>query len=213
MAALHSSAALAVNVFDYWSDKPLHAIASALGIPPVPTRLQFEAQFPTGLRGTPPNLDIVLHYPDGKFVAVESKFTEWLTPKPDGPAAFKDKYFSGQPLWTKAGLPRAQSLAESVQAGKHEFHYLDAPQLLKHMLGVATCAPGRARLYYLYFDCEGPESALHRAEILSFSDAIGNDMPFHSLSYQLFFEALLPQLRDEHRAYADYLIARYRYAM
>lgn len=209
MAALHSSAALAVNVFDYWSNRPLQSLAAALGLPATPSAFRFEAQFPTGLGGTPPNLDLAFEYPDQRIVGVESKFTEWLTPKRTGPAPFKDKYCSGKALWSSAGLPRAQALAESMQARAQRFVYLDAAQLLKHMLGLSTCLRGRAGLCYLYFDCAGPESSMHQAEIHSFSTAIDPDMPFHAISYQTFFEALTRQLDPSDGEYVAYLKARY----
>ena len=50
MRALHSSSALAVNFFDYWTDRDKTAILSALGIDPEDGHsLDFEAQFHTGL--------------------------------------------------------------------------------------------------------------------------------------------------------------------
>ena len=55
MKALHSSSALAVNFFDYWTDRDKTPILSALGIDPEDGHsLDFEAQFHTGLGGTPP---------------------------------------------------------------------------------------------------------------------------------------------------------------
>ena len=176
MTALHSSSALAVNAFDYWSGKPLAPIATALGIEQSPTHFRFEAQFPTGLGGTPPNLDLAFSYANGHVLGVESKFSEWLAPKPPYKEHFKAKYFpKDEFLWSKAGLPNAQRLAEDMQKHERVFRHLDAAQLLKHMLGLATAAPGQTSLYYLYYDCPGPESSIHRAEIEAFADLIGTD--------------------------------------
>ena len=210
MAALHSSSALAVNAFDYWSGKPLAAIASALGIEPEPERFRFEAQFPTGLGGTPPNLDLAFSYPDGQILGVESKFSEWLTPKPSHKENFKAKYFpKDEFLWSQVGLPNAQRLAESMQKNEREFRHLDAAQLLKHMLGLATAAPGRISLYYIYYDCLGTESSIHHAEIETFSELIGTDMTFYSASYQEFFGRLRTAIGGEHQPYLRYVTQRY----
>ena len=210
MAALHSSSALAVNAFDYWSGKVLSPIAAALGIRQNPSHFAFEAQFPTGLGGTPPNLDVAFSYPDGQVLGLESKFTEWLAPKPRNKQHFKAKYFpDGSLLWSQAGLPRAQLLAAAMHAQERAFHHLDAAQLLKHMLGLAMAAPGQSSLYYLYFDCLGHESSAHLAEIEAFADDIGSDMPFYHASYQQFFSRLTAALGEEDRPYMDYVSQRY----
>ena len=95
MKALHSSSALGVNVFDYWVDRDTSALLSALGLDSGSLdAITFEAQFPTGLKGNPPNLDVALAYSDGHVIGVESKFSEWLTPKSKNKEPFKSKYFS-----------------------------------------------------------------------------------------------------------------------
>jgi len=210
MAALHSSSALAVNAFDYWSGKPLSPIASALGVKQNPSHFRFEAQFPTGLGGTPPNLDLAFSYPDSHILGIESKFSEWLAPKPRNKEHFKAKYFPDDKLlWSQAGLPRAQRLAEAMQKQGRVFRHLDAAQLLKHMLGLAVAAPGQSSLCYLYFDCPGQESSIHRIEIEGFADSIGSDMRFYWTSYQQFFAKLRATLREEHHPYLDYVTHRY----
>ena len=210
MAALHSSSALAVNAFDYWAGKPLSSIASALGIEQTPANLRFEAQFPTGLGGTPPNLDLAFTYPNGHILGVESKFSEWLTPKPSNKQYFKEKYFQeGKFLWTQAGLPNTQELADRLQKHEQVFRHLDAAQLLKHMLGLATAAPGQTSLYYIYYDCPGQESSIHRSEIEEFASLIGKDMKFYWASYQQFFGRLRTDLGDSHQQYMNYVTERY----
>ena len=52
MLALHSSSALAVNVFDYWRGRPLAWVAGRLSLTSEPSSLHFEAQFPTGYQET-----------------------------------------------------------------------------------------------------------------------------------------------------------------
>src|SRR5690349_3745831 len=76
MSALHSSSALVANVFDYWSERDAAPLLEALGGGAADESLRFEAQFPTGLDGIPPNLDIVVRLRSGDTLAIESKFCE-----------------------------------------------------------------------------------------------------------------------------------------
>lgn len=215
MKALHSSAALAVNVFDYWTARDAAALALALGAPGAGQEgavlaTGFERQYPTGLAGSPPNLDVTLSLTSGVTLAVESKFTEWMTPKPAHADAFRPAYFpDGGPLWSGRGLPRCQRLAEAIAAGQERFRWLDAPQLLKHALGLATAAPGPFSLQYLYFDSDEQVGAAHRAEIARFSSLVGDETGFVARSYQELFDRLGSHARESHRDYLAYLGDRY----
>ena len=72
--AAHSSSALAVNTFGAWIGREgFLTLAGRTGF----TGLRFEAKFPTGLKGNPPNLDVVADSRSG-VVAIESKCTEYL---------------------------------------------------------------------------------------------------------------------------------------
>jgi hypothetical protein len=185
MRALHSSSALAVNFFDYWVDRDTTPLTRALETGPEPVEVRFEVQYPTGLGGIPPNLDVVLERRDGFVIALESKFTEWMKAKTANLAPFKDKYFpAGTGLWEKAGLPATQRLAESMQAGDIFFRHLDAAQLLKHALGLANNLGTGFRLFYIYYDASGDEALAHEIEIKKFSDRVGEELGFRSVSYQ-----------------------------
>ena len=95
--SLCSSAALVVNVFGYWRGRdqtPLLRRSASTGRGG--TRLTFEEPLPTGLAGDPPTVDVALYRPDGRCVAIESKFAEWLVPRPRNKRVFKDKYFRGR---------------------------------------------------------------------------------------------------------------------
>ena len=110
--SLTSSAALVVNVFDYWRGHDTAPLAAALGLPEGSPRLRFEEPLPTGLEGDPPTTDVALRWPSGRVAAIESKFGEWLVRRPRNKAAFKRKYFPpGTDVWSAAGLPRCQELA------------------------------------------------------------------------------------------------------
>lgn len=213
MQALHSSAALAVNVFDYWSEQDLAPIGRALGLSGRMTCLQFEMQFPTGLGGTPPNLDLAFTSDKELVTGVESKFTEWLTPKLPGKQLFKEKYLpkgDGSPgRWATVQLPRCQALAEDLDTGKTHFRYLDAAQLLKHVLGMATLCAGRFSLYYVYFDFLGPEGSEHVAEVLRFQERVGSEVGFQWTTYQAAFARLSEDAAASHYLYLEYLRTRY----
>jgi hypothetical protein len=183
MCALHSSSALAVNVFDFWTERPNSVLAQRLGMKRQEVTVSFEKQFPTGLRGVPPNLDIVIRGKEDPFVAIESKFTEWMTPKRKRPV-FKGKYFPhGKRWWAEKGLVECQLIAERIQTNDVVYRFLDVAQLLKHMLGLAA-AGGPWRLLYLFFDCSGPIAEQHHAEIKEFTVALGPRTPFESMTYQ-----------------------------
>ena len=211
--ALHSSAALAVNMFDYWAGRDPAPVALALGLRGRLTLLEFERQFSTGLGGTPPNLDLALTSDSGQLIGIESKFSEWLTPKPPGKELFKAKYFpmgtSEVGRWTRVALPRCQELAENLQAGMTTFRYLDASQLLKHALGMASVCPVRSSLYYLYYDMPGKESAAHSAEVRHFDELVGPEVAFKWNTYQAVFERLSEVAADDDQPYLGYLRGRY----
>jgi hypothetical protein len=210
MKALHSSAALAVNVFDYWAEREAAPLFSALKLKESPARIKFEAQFPTGLEGIPPNLDLALEFENSRVVGVESKFSEWLTPKPPKKKWFKPKYFpASTKLWSEKGLLACQLLAEELNAGTRHYRYLDAGQLLKHALGLATQQPGKFELYYLYFDWPGRESAMHGEEVQQFSGIVSHDFKFTALSYQELYKHLSNEIGAEHAEYMTYLRLRY----
>ena len=215
MKALHSSSALAVNFFDYWTGRDKTPILSALGIGPEDgTSLDFEAQFPTGLGGTPPHLDVAITHSTNFVVAVEAKFTEHMKRSTRGKSNFTMAYFpKSSGLWTDAGLPACQALAqdlwaEELRGGRQRFEYLDSRQLLKHALGLATQQGNRFSLHYLYYDWPGDRLGAHGREVDSFDEWMGDEIRFKALTYQEVFE----RLKDSGQAgsdYLDYLETRY----
>ena len=63
MRAVHSSSALVANFFDFWSSKDKGSLLSAMGLNEgTAESLRFEMRFPTGLRGTPPHLDVSMSW-------------------------------------------------------------------------------------------------------------------------------------------------------
>ena len=95
---------------------------------------------------------------------IESKFAEWLMPRPRGQAAFKDKYFRARRGRLGGARSAAcQAFAEDLQAGRERLKLLNAAQLLKHALGLANNGLRTSALVYLYYDWPGREAATHRS--------------------------------------------------
>jgi hypothetical protein len=189
--ALHSSAALVVNVFDHWRRAERSPLIAALRLSGDSAAPAFEEAFPTGIAGDPPYVDVVLKLSSGRVVAIESKFTEALTARPRNRAVFKAKYFPpGRSIWTQAGLSSCQELADDIQRGRERFKFLHAAQLLKQALALRLACGSDFLLYYLYYDWPGLESAAHRADIERFRERVGSEVPFTALTYQDLYRAL-----------------------
>ena len=169
MQALRSSSALSLNVFDYWRSRDPYPLQYSLHLRDRITRLTFEENFSTGAGGNPPNVDVLLRLEDNQYVAIESKFTEWLTPRE---RSLEEKYFPpGKDLWLEQGLPRCQALANSLRDGS-TFQHLDVSRLLKHALGLAT-KTGLYEIYYLYFDWHARKGRPTRRRLRDSSTASG----------------------------------------
>lgn len=215
MRALHSSSALVANFVDYWTDRDMTPLLLALGIEPDgEMSLDFEVQFHTGLRGTPPHLDVAISNGNGYVFAIESKFTEHLKRSTRGKSKFSKSYFpESAGLWTGGGLPACQELAgslwaEEINGGGQRFEYLDTRQLLKHALGLATQLGSGFSLHYLYYDCTGKEAEAHRREITTFGESVGDEIRFRTLTYQQVFAGLMESEQVD-TDYLDYLGGRY----
>lgn len=204
MCSLRSSSALAVNFFDSWRGTPLDRLADALGAKGNFTELQFEQKYSHGIRGFPPNIDVVLQAKGVSApLAIESKFAEPYDDKKPHPP-LDPKYFpENRRLWHDVGLAQCQSVAEAIGHGL-SFVKLDAAQLLKHVLGLRRAHPAdRPRLIYLWYDPKSGEGETHRSEIHQFASLLNNDIDFTSLTYQTVFERLKPFGEANYVAYLD----------
>lgn len=209
MRSLISSSALAANVFDYWSERDLAPILRALGVDGRATELRFERKLPTGARGKSPNLDVVLTLDDGRLIGIESKFTEWITPK-TGMTTSLAPYISDEgSRWSQARLAAAARLARAVHDGEEKYFHLDVPQLLKHALGLAKASTTGWALHYLYFDGQGEVAERHAEEIERFTLAVGAELTFAARSYQSLVDSLGEAAPNEHAEYIAYLRDRY----
>jgi hypothetical protein len=203
MRSLRSSSALVCNVFDYWRGRDSTPIVRACGIEGSNARIQFEQQFPTGLRGTPPHLDVLLQGEEEIPIAIESKFTEPFTATHN---EFRPSYFAKQEIWQ--GLESVEAYAIAIDAREIAPEYLGAAQLIKHTLGLQRAHGAKGfRLLYLWFDTGARDATAHRREIEHFTAAVVDDIEFVALSYQEMFGKL--ELMPDDSLYREYLIARY----
>jgi hypothetical protein len=191
IAALHSSSALAVNFFDYWSVRNAEPLRRALASATVIESVAFEQKYATGVGSRRPNLDVVLALRGNGLLAIESKY-----------------FAGGTGKWTSRGLVGAQRAASEFRAGR-VYKYLDAAQLLKHMLGLAATEREWSLLLLWYAPSAEMEKEMAK-EAEEFRASLGPDAGrFAEMSYQLLWRRLEPLLTDEHRKYREYMKRRY----
>lgn len=218
LQAVHSSAVVACNVFDYWRTMgDVVAIAQACRLPITDaTSLRFEGQYPIAsnvdraLFPRDPNIDITITYAPNrpvKVVGVECKFGEAYNQR--GHPGLARRYLEIPSLWD--GLTSCCALASRISPDDGEFLHLHPAQLLKHILGLKH-AHGLAgfTLLYVWYDVFGDCGATHRREIGRFAEAALQDgINFRSITYQEIIINLARQRRAGHQAYVDYLADRY----
>lgn len=215
MQALHSSAAMAVNLFQYWMrNRQFAHLARILRVPSSGIEsVQFECKYPVcddpedrGFR-VPPHLDLGIEYSGcQEVVGVECKLFE-----PYGRLehhGLAEEYLELSNSWNP--MPCCKALAEQLVEGAAGFLRLGPVQLLRHILGLRHKTRGEFRLIYLYMDAPGEEASEHRAEIARFADMIRPDgIRFVPMTVQRFILRGIKLYRSEHAEYFDYLSSRY----
>lgn len=183
--AIHSSAALAANTFGRWKTEPsrLTFAGASRFAPP-----KLEAKCPTGLRGTPPNLDVLLKSTD-TVIGIESKLLEPLRPTvPKFSASYaRDRLPLCEDAWWSL-LERVRQWPES---------HLDAAQLIKHYLGLRKQFPNgkRVLLVYLFWKplnaAKFAEYSRHAEDLDKFHRAVrtSDSVRFMSFDYLQLWDA------------------------
>ena len=203
ICALHSSSALGLNIFGYWQPRDRAPLGRALGLTSAIQDVRFERKFVTGVLPRSPNLDAVLPLADGSIFAIESKFTEWFGCS--GAKPLRDAYLAeGADRWAKVGLAGAQAAAESYLVSPG-YVRLDVPQLLKHMLGLATQPkPWHLALIWYKDPCKTADQM--ESEIARFKKDLGpNSAKFSAMTYQELWAALQRLLGGDHSEYEGIL--------
>ena len=164
----HSAAALAINSFLPWQTVPEQlALDRWTGF----DAIQLVVRCPTGLRGTPPHLD-VLALRDNAAVAVTVRCTEYLSRRRSPVAASYDRLLAATP-----GLdPWLRQLAQ-LRAAPDERRHIDLGALVKHALALGRTFPDRpTSLLYLYWEpldaARFAEFGVHRRELGELSEAV-----------------------------------------
>lgn len=244
MKAIHSSSVLVVNLFQYWQGKDLYPLLAACKLPTTKTvtkmhenvgseadsrmvevsqpleytNMKFEEKFKIFSDTKPANIDVVIHE-DFDF-AFESKFTEPYGGKHDG---LKTRYVEDAFLWE--GLPNLYKLAKEISPYNNKFRYLDAAQLIKHILGLKQTSKRELRLgerklevvvkrnfylVYLWYDVLGRDGFWHQEEINQFAAIAEKDnIHFKAVTYQEVIANLSEYAYMGNEAYCDYLTERY----
>lgn len=196
MLAVHSSSALAVNVFGPWVDRPSEvSLLGGSGF----DDLKFERRCPTGLRGTPPHLDVFLSAEES-VVGIESKCLETLSEHDVRFSVAYDRLADKNTPWSR--------LIRELNSFPNAYRFLDVAQLVKHALGLAHTFPKKVKtLLYLYWEPvnwrEFDEFRRHREEIARLADAVGGaSVRFVAKSYPELWaewgEDNLPTARHDH---------------
>jgi hypothetical protein len=177
----HSATALAVNSFLPWQAVPHQLpLAGWVGF----DALQFEARCPTGLRGTPPHLDL-LALREGVTVAVTVRCTEYLSRRKSAVAPSYDRLLAETPaleLW--------HALLQQLRTRPSAWRHVDLGGILKYALALGRTFPDRlTTLLYVYWEPldadQFDEFRRHRAELASVESAVdGARVRFQATSFE-----------------------------
>ena len=241
MSALYSSSALCVNIFQYFINKPelafdLFRSCKLIGQTDKleVAKMQFECTDYSIKNGdsiiATPNIDLVAELTYGtnkRHIIAESKFREPYSSHHDN---FLSSKYCNKELWEKAGLEKLynkididnkgdneKTIYGKIQRGRYVFSYkyLDATQLLKHLLGAACTFnkdKSNIRLVYLWDDAWGTEGVCHRNEIEDFRHIVEENTPIkvRHITYQELIVNLWNNLdHNKHSEYLNYITDRY----
>lgn len=207
--AAYSSSALAANHFAPFATRLVPVLGTWQNL----NLDGFEVAFPTGLRGIPPHLDVLMSSNTVR-TAFESKCLEYLRPKSASARQksadrLRDKYLVGITDKRRDG-PWFAELTQ-LASDPSRYRYLDAAQLIKHALGLLNSADVRpTTLLYLYWEPldagHSPVFIAHRNEISTFAIRVNDaGLSFETMSY--------PELWDQWEAVDDPFLAAHVIAL
>jgi hypothetical protein len=181
LRAPHSAAALTINNFLPWQRTPDQLpLAGWTGFDAV----QFDVRCPTGLRGTPPHLDL-LALRGEIAVAVIVRCIEYLSRRKTGVAPSYD-----QLLATTPGLEAWRGQLDRLRQEPQHYRHVDPGALIKFALALARTFPDRPTiLLYLYWEPVNAERfdefCRHRNETAELADAVrGTRVSFDPQSFE-----------------------------
>lgn len=163
-----SAAALTINSFLPWQSAPDHLpLAGWAGF----GAIQFEVRCPTGLRGTPPHLDL-LALRDEVAVAVTVRCVEYLSRRKTAVAPSYDRLLDETP-----GLEPWLRQLHKLRNQPTGYRHLDLGALVKHALALGRTFPERPTiLLYLFWEPldsdQFDEFQRHREELAELADVV-----------------------------------------
>jgi hypothetical protein len=177
----HSAAALAINSFLPWQEAADQLrLDRWIGF----DAIQLVVRCPTGLRGTPPHLDL-LALREGAAVAVTVRCTEYLSRRKSVIAPSYDRLLAATP-----GLDPWLRQLEQLRAVPDDRQHIDLGALVKHALALGRTFPDRpSTLLYLYWEPldadRFDEFRQHRSELDELSQAVRDArVAFASCSFE-----------------------------
>jgi hypothetical protein len=210
MQALHSSSALVVNCFEYWRKaKNIKIIAALCGASDNLNKMKFEATHTNPVGRIPPHLDLEFFSCSGDIpLTIESKFTEVYHRKTR--RQLSPTYIKKKEVWENIpGCEKLAQLIDKERKGLSSFQYLDAPQLLKHILGLERDYERQGfTLLYLWYEVYSQEAEKHRQEIEVFQSYVKNEIDFRVSTYQELF-LKVSKIQGIDQSYLNYLKMRY----
>ena len=164
----HSGMALVINSFLPWQKEAYRLpLGNQLGF----DAIQFDVRCPTGLRGTPPHLDL-LALRDDHAVGVTVRSVEYLRRKKSSISETYDNMLGETP-----GMSPWWKHLNEWRAGHLAYHHVDLPALVKYATALGRTFPDRSStLVYLYWEpmdaASYDEFRHHRQELLTLSTAV-----------------------------------------
>jgi hypothetical protein len=168
LRAPHSAAALTINNFLPWQRAPDQLpLAGWTGFDAV----QFEVRCPTGLRGTPPHLDLLALRAE-IAVAVIVRCIEYLSRRKTAVAPSYDQLLAATP-----GLEPWRHQLDQLRSEPQHYRHVDPGALIKFALALGRTFPDRPTvLLYLYWEPVNAERfeefCRHRQETAELADAV-----------------------------------------
>ena len=117
------------------------------------------------------------------------------------------EYIYDLSLWND--LPTLYDLAKKISPDNNSYKYLNAAQLIKHILGLNNQKNGYS-LLYLWYDVNVESGAKHRNEIAEFAEIAKKDnIKFSHITYQEVISRLTQEFYAGNEDYCNYLTDRY----
>ena len=166
----HSGMALVINSFLPWQKEAYRLpLGDQIGF----DAIQFDVRCPTGLRGTPPHLDL-LALRDDQAVAVTVRSVEYLKRKKSSISETYDSMLGETP-----GMAPWWKHLNEWRAGELAYHHVDLPALVKYATALGRTFPDRpSTLVYLYWEpldaASYDEFRHHRQELHRLSTAVAD---------------------------------------